>query len=285
VTGVESAPGEAWVVTSDGQRHQFDLVIGADGYRSVVRAVVDPAARPVYAGYGLWRGSYPIDRVADLVGRLGPVDRSFATIVLPHGHCLFGLVPDATAEHRMTWGLYYRIPGMPADPAPAELAVRRVDDELLTFLDAVVDRHFPAAYAEIIRRTERDELMVQPVFDLLAGRLVAGRVLLMGDAGAVTRPHSGAGATKALQEALALGRACAGHQDADLDAALAEYERGRAPVARALVELGRRIGAAQVEHTPDWPSMTPAGFATWMDELNQHSAYSRPSPPPETAPH
>lgn len=273
VTEVESAPGEARVVTSDGRRHRFDLVIGADGYRSVARAAVDAAARPAYAGYGLWRGSYPIDRVADLLDQLGEVERSFATIALPHGHALFALVPDATAEHRMTWALYYRIPGMPADPAPAELAVRRVDDELLAFLDAVVDEHFPPAYAEIVRRTERDELMVQPVFDLLAGKLVADRVLLMGDAAAVTRPHAGAGATKALQEALALGQTWGD----DLDATLAEYGNRRAPVARSVVELGRRIGAAQVEKTPDWPSMTPDGFVTWMDEMNQHSVYSRPT--------
>jgi 2-polyprenyl-6-methoxyphenol hydroxylase-like FAD-dependent oxidoreductase len=273
VTGVEPGAGGARVVTADGQRDRFDLVIGADGYRSVTRAVVDPDARPAYAGYGLWRGSYPVDRVADLLDQLGPVDRSSATVAFPRGHGLFALVPDTAAGHRMTWAMYYRIPDMPPDPTPADLAVRRVDDDLLGFLDGLVDRHFPARYAELIHRTARDELMVQPVFDLLAERLVAGRVLLMGDAAAVTRPHAGAGATKALQEALALGRTWG----SDLDTTLAEYESLRAPVARSLVGLGRRIGGAQVEHTPDWPSMTPADFDAWMNELNQHTFYSRPS--------
>ena len=48
--------GDGWAVTADGYRAEADLVIGADGARSIVRAFVSPD-RPdaVYAGFVLWR--------------------------------------------------------------------------------------------------------------------------------------------------------------------------------------------------------------------------------------
>ncbi|MEU0987248.1 hypothetical protein [Streptomyces sp. NPDC005953] len=59
----ESGAGAA-VHTEDGSE-PYDLVIGADGYRSVVRAAVCPAVEPRYAGYLAWRGAYPQSRLPD----------------------------------------------------------------------------------------------------------------------------------------------------------------------------------------------------------------------------
>ncbi len=45
------------VVTMDGTTYRADIVIGADGYRSVTRPVVNPGhPEATYAGYMLWRG-------------------------------------------------------------------------------------------------------------------------------------------------------------------------------------------------------------------------------------
>ncbi len=63
---------------------------------------------------------------------------------------------------------------------------------------------------------------------------------------------------KALQDALALERACQEHDS--WDEALAAYDRERCSPGNELVELGRRLGRAQVEETPDWTSMTAADF-------------------------
>jgi hypothetical protein len=90
---------------------------------------------------------------------------------------------------------------------------------------------------------------------------VAGRVGLVGDAATVTRPHTGSGATKALQDALALERACQDH--AAWDAVLAAYNSERCAAGNELVELGRRLGYGQVERTPDWLAMGPADFDRW----------------------
>ena len=88
-----------------------------------------------------------------------------------------------------------------------------------------------------------------------------GRIALIGDAGTVTRPHTGSGATKAMQDARALE--VLGAEQLDWEGLLAAYDADRSATGRSIVELGRRIGRDQVEHTPPWASMTPADFEAW----------------------
>ena len=85
--------------------------------------------------------------------------------------------------------------------------------------------------------------------------------MLIGDAGTVTRPHTGSGATKAMQDALTLERLGAEHGDWEL--VLAAYDADRTATGDSLVELGRRIGRDQVEQTPPWGEMTPDDFDAW----------------------
>ena len=68
-----------------------------------------------------------------------------------------------------------------------------------------------------------------------------GRVVLLGDAAFVARPHVGAGVTKAAVDATCLADALAAH--GDLDAALRHYETLTIRLGRALVARGRRLGA------------------------------------------
>ena len=113
----------------------------------------------------------------------------------------------------------------------------------------------------MIRHSAPDEVSLQPIYDEPVPSYVQDRLLLIGDAGTVTRPHTGSGATKALQDALSLERLAA---EADSwESMAAAYNEERVASGNSLVELGRRIGYAQVESTPDWKSMKPADFVAW----------------------
>ena len=47
----------AWAVCADRTLHRGEIVVGADGYRSIVRGLVEPDGEgPRYAGYVGWRG-------------------------------------------------------------------------------------------------------------------------------------------------------------------------------------------------------------------------------------
>lgn len=57
VTGVDVLNGSALLTLADGTQRSAPAVIGADGYRSVVRKAIAPQASLArYAGYLVWRG-------------------------------------------------------------------------------------------------------------------------------------------------------------------------------------------------------------------------------------
>ncbi|GAA2399776.1 hypothetical protein GCM10010191_03640 [Actinomadura vinacea] len=109
VTDIEADADGATVVTDSGRRHSYDLVVGADGYRSGARRLIDRGTRPDYAGYVLWRGSYPESR---LPGRLPrEFEHAVLTVGFPGGHGMFYLIPDFDGEQRrMNWAVYGSLP-------------------------------------------------------------------------------------------------------------------------------------------------------------------------------
>lgn len=107
---------------------------------------------------------------------------------------------------------------------------------------------------------------LQPIQDLAAPRLGAGRLLLAGDAATLVRPHNTSGAAKALQDACAFEEAWKASDT--VAGLLAAYDRERGAAGRALVDLGRRLGRAQVTGAPDWSVMDgPAMTAWWREQL------------------
>ena len=113
----------------------------------------------------------------------------------------------------------------------------------------------------LIRLSPVDELSIQPIYDEVIDRYVEERIMLIDDAGTVTRPHTGSGATKALQDALAFERIA--RDTPNLDSMLTEYDAARVAVGVSVVEMGRRIGHAQVDETPPWETMTLDDFQAW----------------------
>ena len=73
-------------------------------------------------------------------------------------------------------------------------------------------------------------------------RMVLGRVVLIGDAAFVARPHVGAGVTKAAGDADALANAIA--SATDLSSALRAFETERLAIGHRIVGRARELGAA-----------------------------------------
>jgi 2-polyprenyl-6-methoxyphenol hydroxylase-like FAD-dependent oxidoreductase len=94
-------------------------------------------------------------------------------------------------------------------------------------------------FAEMVEKTE--SLFFQPIFDLESRQLAFGRVVLLGDAAFVARPHCGMGVTKAAGDAVELVKALA--DGADIVAALKAYEKLRVQFGEFIVEHARALGA------------------------------------------
>ncbi|MFG2141183.1 FAD-dependent monooxygenase [Streptomyces sp. NPDC048650] len=250
------------------EAERFDLVIGADGYRSVVRDAAFPDVRPQYAGYLAWRGAVPAERLESLALPGLPSEPWAAEDcvygVFPGGHVIIYRIPDGNGGHRANWVLYTAPPaGLDLRlETPTSLPPGTLTDALHDHLAHVTDTLLPPYWGALMRLTTPQELFVQPMYDFTAPRYTAGRLLLAGDAATVARPHTGAGAVKALQDAAALEdalRALPQRPDA-----LATYGAERGATGRTMVELGRRLGRALVQETPEWGTVDQAGLdAAW----------------------
>ena len=251
VRGFEQTEDAVVVRLADGGAVQGDLLVGADGLRSTIRQQCLPELVPLYAGYVAWRALIP-EAVfpAAVHGDLF----EFMTFCLPPGEQCLGYPvagPDNDLHHghRRYNVVWYR----PADER-GELK------ELLT--DASGTTHTISIPPPLIRRepiaamraaAERllapqfrmvvqmiDEPILQPIYDLETPRMAFGRVVILGDAAFVARPHVAAGVAKAADDAAALVAALAADAVAP---ALQRFEAARLPVGQRIIERARHLGA------------------------------------------
>jgi 2-polyprenyl-6-methoxyphenol hydroxylase-like FAD-dependent oxidoreductase len=253
---------------ADGSSRTFDVLVGADGYRSLVRSHLSEQTRPDYAGYVAWRGNYPEARLAQraVIDR-GDEERAWFTICFDGGNAIIYVVPNFDGiidpgQRRVNWLVFTPPPPGVDFTEATSIPPGEVSAAHYRHLDQLLTAAFPADFQAVVRQSPLDEVSIQPIYDRLVDAYVKDRVLVIGDAGTVSRPHTGSGATKALQDALCLERLGGEHGTwADL---LAAYDAERTAVGVSLVALGRRIGRDQIERTPPWATMSADDVAAWI---------------------
>jgi len=241
----------------DGVRARFDngtiargdWLIGADGSRSAVRALVAPEAPALYTGYFGWRGL--IDEALVPPAVLEEISYGMSFAMAPGGHWLGYLVagPDDALEpgHRWyNWGWYRTADGArlrdhltDARGVHHELGIPHdlIRAELVDAMRSEAQAWLPPQVQAVISATARPFL--QAMVDFVAPRLVHDRVCLIGDAAATARPHVGLGVSKAAEDAIGLAAALVDGSTA----ALAAWEQERLAFARAAVAWGRDLGS------------------------------------------
>jgi 2-polyprenyl-6-methoxyphenol hydroxylase-like FAD-dependent oxidoreductase len=225
--GFEQDGDGVTVHLASGREERADVLIGADGLRSVLRAALPGASEPRYAGY--------VSRQA--IARVN-------TDVAPAG--LF----------RVIWGrgarfLFYRIgaeevywEGVSAAPAGEEEdGGRRKEAALERF------RGWPAPVEAIVAATESAAIGRADMYDRPPSKQWGtGRVTLAGDAAHAMTNALGQGANQAIEDALVLARCLA--EQADPAAALRSYEAERIPRTTRFASLSWSLARASRLRNP-----------------------------------
>lgn len=215
VLGVD-LDGEQPVLRTDGGDHRADLVVAADGIRSMLREQVFPGAtRPRYAGYTAWRMVVPAPDPATTAfetwGRRGQrfavlplgADRwyCYATASTPAG----GGGGDETRELVERFGHWH-------DPIPGILR---------------------AASADQVLRQDVEEL------DAALPAMHRGRLAVVGDAAHAMTPDLGQGGCMAVEDGVELAFLL---DQGPVEQALQRYTERRLPRTTAVQQRSRRAG-------------------------------------------
>ncbi|MFF7991713.1 FAD-dependent oxidoreductase [Kitasatospora xanthocidica] len=230
LVGVEEGPAGVTARFADGSTADGDLLIGADGTRSVVRELIDPAAPgPRYTGL-IGVGGYSAHRLEGARGRGESVH--FAQ----GGRAFFGFwaLPDGAGT---TW--FSNIPQPEQLTAEQARGVSRQD--WLALARELHAEDLPAR--DILAEADAATVEVFPRLEIMPSvpHWYRDRLVLVGDSVHAPSNSSGQGVSLAVESAVELARCLGSHPD--LPSALAAYEAVRRPAVEAVAAK-----AAAVNH-------------------------------------
>jgi len=226
VQGFEQDGAGVTVLLAGGSEERVDLLVGADGLRSKIRARLFGPAAPRYAGYTAWRA----------VAKSGQDLLAWGSGFESWGRGQrFGCAH--IGKGRVYWFATRNAPERGKDGGPGEARA--------TLLTLFREWHRPVP--ELIEATAREAIRRDDLYDRepLVGRWGQGRITLLGDAAHPMTPNLGQGACQAIEDAVVLARCLREPDEAGRESipdALRRYERLRAARTAKIVKQSRRIG-------------------------------------------
>jgi 2-polyprenyl-6-methoxyphenol hydroxylase-like FAD-dependent oxidoreductase len=193
------------------------VIIGADGYRSVVRRAVSPT-RPFapYSGFLLWRALVEESWLPKQLharaslggGRLSHPEAARLVVYRvpgPNGETSPGRRYITLAWYDASRTSWLRERGyLVGDEVMGSVLPASVDDELRAELLAIAAKRWDGAAREVIvSAIEHRVIFGTPLAEYLPERLVTGRLGVVGDAAHVASPMVGAGFSSGLEDGTA----------------------------------------------------------------------------------
>ena len=213
------------VAFTDATRGTYDLVVGADGVHSKLRALLFPEVPPLeYIGQGVWRAVLPrpaaIERPRMWMGRqvklgVNPVSESRMYLFITEDR--------PSKEH--------------IDPATWPAVVAGL---MAPFTDSLVQSLIPhVALPEAA-------IDYRPLANLLVpAPWNRGRVVMIGDTMAATTPHLASGAGIGIESGIVLAEELAGHDS--LQAALDRFHERRWERCRMVIRNSERLCRIEID--------------------------------------
>ncbi|MFT3660261.1 MAG: NAD(P)/FAD-dependent oxidoreductase [Gordonia sp. (in: high G+C Gram-positive bacteria)] len=230
---------EAWARTARGETWTASAILGADGYRSVVRTVVD-AERPIapYAGYVVWLGQAEVpEEYAHRIGGPNFFDGDDGMLAV------YPLIDQDEQVRHFGFGwfdpnrddVFRAVGAVDGDEVKHTPRVTDLPDAVFDGLIASADEWSEPWRSGVIGALRERDVVPTPITEYLPRTVVDGRLALLGDAAHAQTPMTGAGFQEAVADAVALGEV----MDDDAVESLARYEAVR------LAGMQRRVSSGQ----------------------------------------
>jgi 2-polyprenyl-6-methoxyphenol hydroxylase-like FAD-dependent oxidoreductase len=223
LVGLDDTGGAVTARFADGTEATADVLVGADGIRSAVRSLIDPAAPgPRYTGLISFAAVLPDTG-------LPPSDGIMSMIF--GKRAFFGYWVDGDGSGGWFVNLPYR------EITLAESRRVPADEWLRVLREAFAADRGPAL--DLLRRTPPENLLVVgPMEDIPTVPVWhRGRTVLIGDAAHATSPSSGQGASLAIESAVQLARCL---RDLPHQQAFAAYEGLRRERVEKVIAMAAR---------------------------------------------
>jgi 2-polyprenyl-6-methoxyphenol hydroxylase-like FAD-dependent oxidoreductase len=232
LTAIDDHPGQPIVAHfDDGTNIEGDLIVGADGIRSQVRCAVMPEApKPVYSGLLAPGGFSPC-----LDSNVTPRSNQRVHFIFGQNG-FFGYFNTITPEGPRT--LWWSTALAPLEDKDQRSATSKTEIQQRLM---ALHGDWAAPIPQLIQ-SATDVLNVA-IHDIPSlPRWHSGRAILIGDAAHAVAPHSGQGASMALEDAQYLAKLLRESNGLQLERVFAAFEQHRRPRTDKVIALGRRNG-------------------------------------------
>jgi 2-polyprenyl-6-methoxyphenol hydroxylase-like FAD-dependent oxidoreductase len=258
VVEIDNRDDGVGVLLADGERLEFDMLVGADGNRSTVRRLIFPSVQ-TYAGQVIWRGWYD----ASLIPDPGPVSAALTTVLFPRGNANWWIVPGPyhapPGARQLAWIIYDTLEKAPfveklldEEGLLRSVPLGACDPEQVAYIHDLARTELPPYFGDLVLADARP--LIAPVYDIRLSCYSSGRVVVCGDAATTVSPVTGSGATKGLEDALGLADAI--RESGSVEDAVARYDAARWAAGDRLADISRRLGGALVEQAHVWDQVT-----------------------------
>ena len=252
LTDVRQEGDRVTAIFADGTTDTGDLLVGADGAGSIVRQKLLPDSKPNYSGYVAYRGlvdELDLDReTAELL------TERFVFQQIPNSHILQYVIPGENeslipGERRFNWVWYVNydeateLPKILTDKngkqhtysVPPGAIAPEVEQQMRDYGVKVL----ASPMQKLIAATK--EPFIQSVLDLTVPQMAFDRIVLVGDAAFVPRPHTASGVSKGAVNAIALADALVANNH-NVTEALKAWQTNQLKFGMYLKDMGEALG-------------------------------------------
>lgn len=254
VLSVDQNEESAWAETEDGQLFEGDILIGADGHRSMVRKKIAPQHPDAeFAGYVVWMASFPENELPE--NKRPDLNGEQVKIFNNEGGFIFGSVIEVENEERRvgcTWydntqtELLYRLGAVQGKFVHHSIQGSDIPEDDLDILANQAETNWPEPWrtATLLAIRSRNFIGV-PIKEYIPDRLIHGRFALVGDAAHVPSPITTKGFNESLIDAVALSECASdGLSGSKASTTLEKYESMRLKKVQQMVQSGCEFSKA-----------------------------------------